>query len=105
MIWRGEIFRIKIRKKEYDVLVRYSDTPSTTIEFKYDNCNLTKDVYLEDNITAERRYILLQAAIKDRIHEYNSMRYHKRLLKQRANRMGATSYDWGGSYYQIQGWR
>lgn len=81
----NQIYKIMLRGKEYDVLVNDSCSPDTTIEFKYDNCTIIKDVYLADDITDEERYSILQNAIKNAIHEYNSKRYRKRLAKKGLN--------------------
>lgn len=81
----NQIYKIMLRGKEYNVLVNDSASPNTTIEFKYDNCTIIKDIYLAGDISNEERYLILQNIIKSAAHEYNKKRYRKRLAKKGLN--------------------
>ena len=69
------IYKIPLRKKEYDVHVRDSIGACTTMWFKYCNTTLTDDVYLPTDLSTSEINRILTTKVASNIRKYNNKRW------------------------------
>lgn len=77
------IYKIPLRKKEYDVIVEDSAGPSTIMWFKYCNTKMVDDVYIPEELEYQEIIHILTEKVKTNIKKYNHRMYMRKICKQR----------------------
>ena len=65
------IYSVLLRKKSYDVHVRDSSGPMTTLWFIYNKTNIYKEVFIPDDISDQKYNRILTEAVRIAIKDYN----------------------------------
>ena len=71
-------YKVLLRGKDYDVYVKLSSSPMTTIRFVYNKTTLERQVFLPSDIDENDIYRILTISVKDAITKYNAKMKYKR---------------------------
>ena len=67
----GTVYNIKVRNKEYEVLL-IDDGTNASIEFRYvDGCIVTRDIFIREDMSPEKLYSYISTCVKYAIYDYN----------------------------------
>ena len=65
------LHHVQIRGREYDVYVKNSISPITTLRFNYNKTELDHQVFLPDDLSDQDINRILTDTVKKAIHNYN----------------------------------